>query len=342
LGRQLLWGMRYPFVRRWGPETANTLAEMANLIFSNVFMKILYFVWIVGFALLPNFFRPNHEGHFHPPLSMSGWFCYSVFLLSMILPNSGLRLILFCVSMVREDLWRVYRTTTSLNTMLLGERAAGLRLLPNVRYYSHGDLLAWIELSELLSRSKSHYRLPVETGTGVVILVVLISVANMIFYMFVCSKKDLKLHAMLMSFFLWGIPFLALELTRAMWAGVCVNKARDANLKALQRLVLGQQLLRGHLAEIVAGHELDEIEGHQGLNPINACELTHRYLQGQRLAASDNVFRLLGLPLEVTTLIPLGTTVWSVLGIAAQKAHHGLQWALEDVFCEFMRNGTCT
>lgn len=205
-------------------------------IFSKISVAFVYFMLFV-IVMIPNFFRPPTGNNFTVwdfPNGRRGWFCYSVYILSLIYPGVGFRFLLDGIKVQRKYMWKHYMSVDALTSMLQGKRAY-TRCVPEVRLDTPSDMLAWLELNELVQELYSLHpvRLLGDTATSYTMFLV-ISLAGWLFYYAVQSSTDeLEAHTVLIVMLFCFITSTILELVRVMWAGFNTNLALSRRVKQL-------------------------------------------------------------------------------------------------------------
>lgn len=225
------------------------LVQRFSWTISKVVLAVNYLVIFV-LLLLPNFFREEHT-LMQLPGCWRGWFCYLVYVLCLAHPASGFRFLMSVMKMQRKYLWRHKLSVEALTSMLQGKKALKY-CLPTVRVTEPKDLLAWLELNELVQEKYTSNAIrPVGDWAVSYLFLMTLGLAGWLLYFAFQEKPDgLYDHKVLMVMLFFFVPVTGLELIRVVLAGVRVNEALKSRLKQLNRDAHNRRMLAAH-----AGYE---------------------------------------------------------------------------------------
>lgn len=245
LGRQLLQGVKYSPV--YNPRKPFPTAMTYISTYMRMLLNRISVLFMVLLALFPNCYRAGHSGTFSIPSSPGGIYCYIIFVTSIFLPDCALRSVLDGIRCVRIDFTRLCSSLEALGHML-SEETACWYALPLTRITSHDDMLAWVELSELVDTSKRYQRFAGEAAVAYVVLLFGMFGAT-ILYFETYDAEEMELHINLFTLMICLSGTLFLQAT---WAVICAfqySLARPWRLQQLRSVAVKQEILLAHLKE---------------------------------------------------------------------------------------------
>jgi len=245
LGRQLLQGVKYSPV--YNPRKPFPTAMTYITTFMRKVLNRISVLFMVLLAVVPNCYRLGHTGSFSFPSSPGGIYCYIIFVTSIFLPDCALRTVLDGIRCVRIDFTRLCSSLEALGHML-SEETASWYALPLTRITSHDDMLAWVELSELVDTSMRFQRFGGEAAVAYVVLLFGTFGAT-ILYFETYDGVEMEVHVNLFTLMICLSGTLFLQAT---WAVVCAfqySLARPWRLQQLRSVAVKQEILLAHLKE---------------------------------------------------------------------------------------------
>lgn len=262
-------------------------------------------------------------------------FCYLIYALSIVVPGTGLSLMLNCSQIIRDELNHQTECLRMLGSMLSVPRK--WEWLPKVRHDEYSDMLAWAEIYEYLEetpRSSFPFVLGVVGASCLFLYGASLVVTVFVLTLNGANKQNLPVIALTM----WIFPFVLVYFVVVSIIGMRVNSQRKRLMQQLGLLVMDQQKFYGHThLSLESSNVGDEDVPHLDERGLQSFKRVIDFTSSSvyRWEAVSYASSLMGIKLDMRNITAILTGCVSMMGYVVKNLSPGLREDICSLFGMF-------